>query len=121
MYQLATDRGQRDNTRLFIDTCTSMLPSRENLSLVGSAVRLMRDALNGNDLKPLREFAARAAERCDIDDVFAAAGQAVVDEFGDVPFAKLHDVILKVAQIERDVLSSALISRRDTLRTTYAS
>jgi hypothetical protein len=117
MYQLATDGIGADKTRLFIETCTSMSPNAENMNLVRSAAKLMRAVLNGADLKPLRDFALKAQSFCDeIDDVFAAAGQAVVDEFDDVSHTKLHDVIRRVAQIERD----ALAPRRDTLRTVYA-
>jgi hypothetical protein len=118
MYQLAHDSLAADRTRLFIETCTSMAPSTENFNLVRSATKLMRAALKSADLKPLYDFVANAQTFCDeIDDVFAAAGQAVVDELDDVPHTTLHDVIRKVAQIERDVLS---MGRRDSLRTVYA-
>jgi hypothetical protein len=94
-----------------------MMPTTDNLNLVRSVTKLMRDALNGADIKPLRDFALKARAFCDeIDDVFAAAGQAVVDELDDVPHTMLHDAIRRVAQIERDVLAP----RRDTLRTVYA-
>ena len=119
MYQLATDSLGIDRTRLFIETCTSMSPSQDNLNLVRNATKLMRAALNSADLKPLRDFAAKAQSFCDeIDDVLAAAGQAVVDEFDTLPHTKLHDVIRRVAQIERDVLTPT--RHRDTLRTVYA-
>jgi hypothetical protein len=119
MYQL--DSRPIDTTRLFIETCTSMVPNSDNMNLVRSATKLMRTALNSADLKPLRDFAAKISEWCDdVDDVFAAAGQSVVDELDDLPHAKLHDVIRQVAQIERDVLASSYAGRRDTLRTVYA-
>ena len=92
-----------------------------NLGLVQSAMNLVRAALETSDMKPLRDFVARAQEwSADVDDVFAAAGQAVVDGFGDVPRAQLHDVIRRVAAIERDVLAPAYRDGRDTFRTVYA-
>jgi hypothetical protein len=118
MYQLATDSRSIDKTRLFVETCTSMMPNSDNMNLVRSATKLMRTALNSADLKPLRDFAAKVSEWCDdIDDVFAAAGQTVLDELDDLPHGKLHDAIRRVAQIERDVMASM---RRDSLRTVYA-
>jgi hypothetical protein len=121
MYQLAADSRSIDKTQLFVETCTSMAPSSDNMNLVRSATKLMRTALNSADLKPLRDFAAKISEWCDdVDDVFAAAGQSVVDELDDLPHGKLHDVIRRVAQIERDVLAGAYAGRRDTLRTVYA-
>jgi hypothetical protein len=118
MYQLANDSPPLDRTRLFIETCTSMIPTGDNLNLVRSAAQLMRAALRSTDLRPLCDFVARAGETCDdLDDVVAAAGQAVVDEFDDAPHGVLHDTIRRVAQIERDVLSS---TRRDSLRTVFA-
>lgn len=118
MYQLATEAGPIDRTRLFIESCTSIMPTGDTMNLVRSAAQLMRVALRSSDLKPLRDFVARTSDRCDdIDDVVAAAGQAVVDELDDVPHTMLHDVIRRVAQIERDILN---VGRRDTLRTVYA-
>jgi hypothetical protein len=120
VYQLATD-GPLDKTRLFVETCTSMAPTSDNMNLVRSAAKLMRSALNGADLKPLRDFVSNVRELCeDIDDVFAAAGQTVVDELDDVPHATLHDVIRRVAQIERDVLSSDYLRHCDSRRIAYA-
>jgi hypothetical protein len=106
MYQLAHDSHPIDSTRLFVDSCTSMASTTENLNLVNSVAKLIRAALDGADLKPLRDMVARIAEWSnDVDDVLAAAGQSVVDELGDVSYALLHDAVRKVAQIERDVLS----------------
>lgn len=120
MYQLANNRSI-DRTQLFIETCTSLAPSSDNMHLVRSATKLMRAALKSADIKPLRDFAAKISEWCDdVDDVFAAAGQTVLDELDDLPHGKLHDVIRRVAQIERDVLTPAPVARRDTLRTVYA-
>jgi hypothetical protein len=105
MYQLAHDSHPVDPTRLFVDSCTSMAPTTDNLNLVRSATKLMRAALDGADLKPLRDFIAKIQDWCaDVDDVLAAAGQAVVDDLGDVSHTMLHDVVRRVAQIERDVL-----------------
>jgi hypothetical protein len=123
MYQLApTDRPAADNTKLFIQTCTSMLPTPENMRLVRSATSLVRSVLDGADIAPLREFVHRAAQWCgDVDDVLAAAGQSVIDEQGVVSRVSLHDVARRVAQIERDALASG--SRRGmggNLRPAYA-
>jgi hypothetical protein len=123
VYQLATEHPSVDKARLFIETCTAMMPTAENMRLVGSAIALVRDALNGNDAKPLRNFVRRTGKRCsDVDDILAAAGQAVVDEMECLSRVNLHDVIRRVAQIERDAL--AFGGRRDmegTFRTAYAS
>ncbi|HEY0382314.1 MAG TPA: hypothetical protein VGC72_08955 [Candidatus Elarobacter sp.] len=124
MYQLAdTDSRAVDKTRLFIQTCTSMTPTTENLCLVRSAISLVRDALNGEDVKPLRDFVRRTGQWCsDVDDVVAAAGQAVVDELEGVSRVNLHEAIRRVAQIERDAL--AFGARRDmegNFRPAYAS
>jgi hypothetical protein len=121
MYQLAADSRSIDKTQLFVETCTSMSANSDNMNLIRSATKLMRTALNSADLKPLRDFAAKISEWCDdVDDVFAAAGQSVVDELDDLPHGKLHDVIRRVAQIERDVMAGTNAGRRDTLRTVYA-
>jgi hypothetical protein len=106
MYQLAADYRAVDKTHLFIQSCTSMVPTPENLRLVRSAASLVRGALDGSDIKPLRDFVRRAEEFCsDVDDVLAAAGQAVIDEMEHLSRVNLHDVIRRVAQIERDVLA----------------
>jgi hypothetical protein len=122
VYQLASDSFAVDKTQLFIQTCTSMTPTAENMRLVRSATSLVRSALAGADAKPLREFVQRTAQWCsDVDDVLAAAGQAVVDEMEHLSRIDLHDVVRRVAQIERDALS--LCDRRDMqghLRTAYA-
>lgn len=106
MYQLASDRHHVDNTRLFIQSCTSMPMTQDNMNLVRSATSLVRNVLNGADIKPLRDLVARAEEWCaDVDDVLAAAGQTVIDEMAGLSRVSLHDVVRRVAQIERDVLS----------------
>jgi hypothetical protein len=121
MYQLAaTDSAPVDKTRLFIQTCTSMSPTNENMRLVRSATSLVRSVLGGADIAPLREFLRVTEQKCDdVDDVLAAAGQRVIDEMHDASRVSLHDVVRRVAQIERDALA-----RRDiggNLRTAYAS
>jgi hypothetical protein len=123
MYQLAATDGRAvDKTRLFIQTCTSMTPTTDNMRLVRSATSLVRSVLGGADIAPLREFLRRAEQKCsDVDDVLAAAGQTVIDELESVSRIHLHDVVRRVAQIERDALAPA--GRRDiegTLRTAYA-
>src|SRR5665213_3343178 len=85
MYQLANDGYPVDRTRLFIQSCTSMLPTAENMNLVRSATKLVRSVLDGADIKPLHDLIQRAEAWCsDVDDVLAAAGQAVLDEMGSV-------------------------------------
>ncbi|HEY0394234.1 MAG TPA: hypothetical protein VGD01_07035 [Candidatus Elarobacter sp.] len=121
MYQLATDSRPVDKTRLFITTCTSMAPSAENLTLVRSATSLVRSVLAGADIKPLREFVHRTEAWCpDVDDVLAAAGQAVIDELDALPRAGLHDAVRRVAQIERDAFAGARRECAGTLRPAYA-
>ncbi|MBV8369460.1 MAG: hypothetical protein JO036_11125 [Candidatus Eremiobacteraeota bacterium] len=121
MYQLATDCRPVDKTRLFIETCTSMLPTVENLRLVRSATSLVRTALDGADIKPLREFVKKVGQWCgDVDDIVAAAGQAVVDELEDAPRVRLHDVVRLVAQIERDAFAGLRRDVDGNLRTAYA-
>ena len=106
MYQLASDGRHADKTRLFIRTCTSMTPTAENMNLVRSATSLVRNVLNGSDIKPLRDLLTRAEEWCgDVDDVLAAAGQTVIDEMNDLSRVGLHDVVRRVAQIERDAFA----------------
>jgi hypothetical protein len=122
MYQLATDCRPGDKTRLFIETCTSMTPTAENVRLVRSASSLVRNVFDGADIAPLRDFIHRAEQWCsDVDDVLAAAGQSVIEELGNVSRISLHDAVRRVAQIERDALAPG--SRRDmewNLRTVYA-
>ena len=122
MYQLATDSAPVDKTRLFIQTCTSMSPTTENMRLVRSATSLVRSVLGGADITPLREFLRIAEQKCDdVDDVLAAAGQTVIDEVQNVSRISLHDLVRRVAQIERDALAS--VARCDfggTFRTAYA-
>jgi hypothetical protein len=100
-----------------------MAPTPDNVRLVRSATALMRGTLRADaDTKPLRDFVRRIAGWCsDVNDVLAAAGQALLDEMDDLPRAPLHDAIRLVAQIERDAL--AFGARRDmdgSLRTAYA-
>ena len=121
MYELATECRPVDKTDLFIRTCTSMTPSADTMCLVDSAVSLVRSALQG-DIKPLREFVRRVGEWCsDIDDVLAAAGQTVIDEMEDLSRVRLHDLVRRVAQIERDAFAGL---RRDfaeaAMRPAYA-
>ncbi len=122
MYQLATESLDVDKTRLFIETCTEMMPTAENLRLVRSATSLVRSALHEADVTPLRDFVHRTGQWCsDVEDVLAAAGQAVVDEMESLSRVKLHDVVRRVAQIERDAL--AFGARRDlegNVRTAFA-
>jgi hypothetical protein len=120
MYQLASDSLPLDRTQLFIESCTSMAPTADNMNLVRSATSLVRNVLNGADIKPLRDLLARAEEWCaDVDDVLATAGQTVIDEMTDLSRVSLHDAVRRVAQIERDVFCV----RSDMgakLRTVYA-
>jgi hypothetical protein len=121
MYQLATDSGTVTKTELFIKTCTSLTPSADTMCLVDSATGLVRSALAGADLKPLREFVHRVGAWCnDIDDVLAAAGQTVIDEMEDVSRVRLHDVVRRVAQIERDVFAGLQRDTEGKIRTAYA-
>ncbi|MEA2689484.1 MAG: hypothetical protein QOD51_2091 [Candidatus Eremiobacteraeota bacterium] len=121
MYQLASDARHLDTTRLFIQTCTSMAASSDNMNLVESVTTLVRNVLNGADIKPLRDFLTRAEEWCsDLDDVLAAAGQTVIDEMNDFSRIGLHDVVSRVAQIERDALGIRRSSTGTTLRPVYA-
>jgi hypothetical protein len=123
MYQLAgTDSRAIDKTRLFIQTCTSMTPTTENMRLVRCATALVRSVLGGADIAPLREFLRRAEQKCsDVDDVLAAAAQTVIDEFEAVSRISLHDVVRRVAQIERDAVAAvALRDIEGNLRTAYA-
>ncbi|HYW55035.1 MAG TPA: hypothetical protein VE826_13770, partial [Dongiaceae bacterium] len=77
--------------------------------------------LNGGDIEPLRDLLAGAEEWCgDVDDVLAVAGQSVVDEMDDLPRAGLHDVVRRVAQIERDVFAGSLRGLGGALRPAYA-
>ena len=123
MYQLAAPEDRPvDKTRLFIRSCTSMTPTTENMRLVRSATALVRSVLGGADIAGLRDFLRLALQKCDdVDDVLAAAGQTVIDELETVSRISLHDVVRRVAQIERDALAS--VGRRDmegNLRTAYA-
>jgi hypothetical protein len=99
-----------------------MLPTTENMRLVRSATTLVRSVLDGADMTPLREFVHRAQQWCgDVDDILATAGQKVIDETDHLSRVDLHDIVRRVAQIERDALASG--ARRDVqgnLRTAYA-
>lgn len=99
-----------------------MSPTAENMKLVRSAASLVRSVLDGADIKPLRDLLARAEDWCcDVDDVLAAAAQAVIDEAHGLSRTGLHDIVRRVAQIERDVFAGVV--RRDTdglLRPVYA-
>lgn len=113
MYAIATESRPVDKTELFIQTCTSMTSSADTMYLVDSAVSLVRNVLNGADMKYLRDFVHKVGAWCnDIEDVLAAAGQAVIDEMEDLSRVRLHDVIRRVAQIERDAFAGF---RRDVL------
>ena len=121
MYQLATDGYPVDQTRLFIESCTSMVPTAENMNLVRSATKLVRSVLDGSDIKPLRDLIHRAEAWCsDVDDVLAAAGQAVLDDMHDVSRASLHDAVRRIAQIERDVFAGVRRDMNGSVRPAYA-
>ena len=122
MYQLAAESLSVDKTLLFIQTCTSMSPTAENMRLVRSATTLVRSVLDGADICRLRDFLHRAEQSCaDIADVVAAAGQAVVDEVAHGSRLTLHDVVRRVAQIERDALAcGARRTIEGVVRTAYA-
>ena len=98
-----------------------MLPNAENMHLVRSATKLVRSVLEGADIKPLRDLILRAEAWCnDVDDVLAAAGQAVIDEMHDVSRPTLHDAVRRVAQIERDVFAGIRRDMEGSVRTAYA-
>jgi hypothetical protein len=98
-----------------------MAPTADNMNLVRSATSLVRSVLDGSDIKPLRDFLTRAQEWCcDVDDVLAAAGQTVIDEMSDLSRVGLHDVVRRVAQIERDALGLRRPDMGATLRAVYA-
>jgi hypothetical protein len=91
----------------------------------------VRTVLSGGDIGPLREFLRRADKKCaHVEDVLAAAAQTVIDEVDAVTRISLHEVVRRVAQIERDALASlgrdalAPLGLRDlqgNFRTVYAS
>ncbi len=122
MYQLTSDSRPTDKTRLFVQTCTSMMPTADNMRLVRSAASLVRGVLDGADIRALREFVGGVVEAChDVDDVLAAAGQTVIDEMQSLSRISLHDLVRRVAQIERDALAStARRGMEGQLRTAYA-
>src|SRR5665213_49763 len=92
-----------------------------NMYLVRSATKLVRSVLDGADIKPLHDLIQRAEAWCsDVDDVLAAAGQAVLDEMGSVSRAALHDAVRRVAQIERDAFAGVRRDMDGSLRTAYA-
>ncbi len=123
MYQLAVDYGKVDKTRLFIESCTSMVPTTKNMHLVRSAAALVRGALDGGDINLLRDFVRRITGwRSDAHDILAAASQAVLDEMDHLPRIGLHDAVRRVAQIERDALAfGATRDVEGNVRTAYAS
>jgi hypothetical protein len=105
MYQRA-EWHARDSVVLFVESCTSMAPTKENLSLIKSTASCMRTALEANDIKPLRELIAKAKEWCgDLSDVLAAASHYLIETLGDLPVPALHRAVERVAEIERAVLS----------------
>ncbi|HEX3469420.1 MAG TPA: hypothetical protein VHT05_15165 [Candidatus Elarobacter sp.] len=92
-----------------------MTPSADTMCLVDSAISLVRSVLDGADITPLRDFVRKVGAWCsDIEDVLATAGQTVIDEMEDLSRVRLHDVIRRVAQIERDAFAGL---RRDVLAT----
>ena len=104
MYQLA-DVVSHDSVTLFVESCTSMSPTRENLSLIHSTASLMQVALEKDDMNPLRDLIAKATSWCEnISDVLAAASHYLIETLGDLPLTSLHRVIERVAEIERAVL-----------------
>jgi hypothetical protein len=91
------------------------------MRLVSSATSLVRSVLRGADIAPLREFLRVAEHKCnDVEDVLAAAGQTVIDELETVSRISLHDVVRRVAQIERDALAFGARHIEGNLRTVYA-
>jgi hypothetical protein len=112
MYQLA-ESPNGDSVVLFVESCTSMAPTTENLTLIKSTASLMRVALERDDINPLRDLIAKANEWChDISDVLAAASHYLVETLGQLPIASLHSIIERVAEIERAVLPADVFEFR---------
>jgi hypothetical protein len=107
MYQFADHSGAVDKTRLWVQTCTSMAPTPDNLRRVREATAFVRTAVSSGDVIPLRRMLSRAdVRRAGAADVLAAAGEAVIDEMGELPRVGLHDLVRRIAQIERDVFAA---------------
>jgi len=95
--------------QLFVETCTAMTPSPENVGLVRSAASLFHDVLNGRDIGPLRAFVRRVDTTrtdTDVEDVIAAAGQSVIDETQPSAMSDLRGLVHRVAEIERAALAA---------------
>ena len=100
-----------------------MSPTAENMRLVRSATSLVRSVLGGADIAPLREFrrAAQSNGAATSTTCLRRPGKRSSTRLQDVSRISLHDVVRRVAQIERDALAS--VARRDmdgNLRTAYA-
>ncbi len=103
---LAEHRHPVDKTRLFVQTCTSMAPTPDNLHRVREATALVRTAVDSGNVVPLRRLLNRAdVRRAGAADVLAAAGEALIDEMGALPRYGLHDLVRRIAQIERDAFA----------------
>lgn len=105
MYQFAQEM-QVDPHRVglaYLESCTSIVPSREHADMVTAISALLRTALDSNDATPLEKFIRSARKRRnDIDELVDAAGHVVLDDlmFSDMPLAQLHPLIAKLSSIE---------------------
>lgn len=98
-----------------------MNPTPENVRLVRSATSLVRDAVAGADMSPLREFVHQVGQvSAEVGDIVAAAGQAVIDEMEQLPRVNFQDVIRRVAQIERDAFAGVRRTMEGPIRAAYA-
>ena len=83
-----------------------MAPTAENLRRVREATAFVRTAVDSGDVSPLRRLLSRAdVRRAGAADVMAAAGEAFIDEMGALPRTGLHDLVRRIAEIERDVFA----------------
>ena len=103
MYQLV-EAPAVDNVSLFLQTCTSMPATPENVRCVRAASAVVRSAVETGNLAPLRRLLRQTdVRRAGAADVLAAAGDALIDEIGPSSRLALHDLVRRIADVERAV------------------
>ncbi len=105
MYQLV-EAPAVDNVSLFLQTCTSMPATPENVRCVRNAAAVVRSAVESGDVAPLRRLLRQSSvRRAGAADVLAAAGDALIDEIGPSSRYALHDLVRRIADVERAAIA----------------
>jgi hypothetical protein len=110
MYQFSHDvhPGPRHAGLAYLESCTTIAPTREHAGLITTLAALLRAALDSTDAGPLQQFVSVARDHGnDIDEIIGAAGHIVIDDLmrTDAPATRLAAAFAQLGAIERKLFS----------------